>query len=267
MKTIYIRKRNILRAFGFSLVIIAVMLFSNYIINEAIETISENKGDRNLPIYSVETNEKVVAITFDAAWGNEDTEQLLSILDEYNVIATFFLCGKWVDTFPDDVKSIYNAGHDIANHSTTHPHMTQLSNEQCKEEVMTNHNNVKELINEDMNLFRVPYGDYDERIIDAIKECGYYTIQWDVDSLDWKEYGVEHEIKTVVEHKALQNGSIILFHNDTKYTPDALPAIFEGLIDKGYSFVPLSELIIQEDYYLDVTGRQFPTDEKDKTDI
>ncbi|WP_164493555.1 polysaccharide deacetylase family protein [Tyzzerella sp. An114] len=214
------------------------------------------ENERKLPIYCVDTPEKKVAISFDAAWGADDTDELLRILDENDVKTTFFMCGYWVEDYPEEVKKIAEAGHDLGNHSSTHPHMSQMSKEQIKNELMTAHEKVKELTGQDMFLFRPPFGEYDNKVIEAAEECGYYTIQWDVDSLDWKEYGVEHEISQVLNHKHLGNGSIILFHNDAKYTPEALDSIIKGLKENGYEIVPLSDLIIKNDYHIDHEGRQ-----------
>lgn len=94
------------------------------------------------------------------------------------------------------------------------------------------------------------------------KENGYYTIQWDVDSLDWKDYGVDNIINTVVNHKNLGNGSIILCHNGAKYTAEALEAVITGLQEKGYEIVPVSELIYKDNYHMDVTGRQIKDGKK-----
>ena len=221
-----------------------------------VATVSNTVNGRELPIYSVETEEKKVALSFDAAWGNEDTQQILDILEKQDVHVTFFMTGQWVEKFPDDVKRIYEAGHDLGNHSATHPNMSQLSSEQCQEELQKVHTKVKELTGVDMNLFRPPYGDYNDTVIQSATACGYYTIQWDVDSLDWKDYGVDSIIDTVVNHKNLQNGSIILCHNGAKYTAAALESLIIGLKEKGYEIVPVSELIYREDYHLDVTGRQ-----------
>ena len=209
-----------------------------------------------MPIYSVNTEEKKVAISFDAAWGNEDTQQILRILKKYDIKVTFFMTGGWVSDFPDDVKKIQEAGHDLGNHGENHLNMSQLSVEEMKEELLTVHDRVKECTDVEMELFRPPYGDYSDEVINTVEECGYYTIQWDVDSLDWKDYGVDSIVKTVLEHKALKNGSIILMHNGAKYTAQALPKVIEGLQNMGYEIVPISELIYREGYTLDVTGRQ-----------
>ncbi len=166
------------------------------------------------------------------------------------------MCGYWVDDYPEEVKKIAEAGHDLGNHSSTHPHMSQLTKEQIKEELMTAHEKVKNLTGKEMILFRPPFGEYDNKVIEGATECGYYTVQWDVDSLDWKEFGVEHEVNQVLNHKHLGNGSIILFHNDAKYTPKALDTIIKGLKEKGYEIVPISELIIKDNYYMDHEGRQ-----------
>ncbi len=158
--------------------------------------------------------------------------------------------------FPDDVKRICEAGHDLGNHSENHKNMSQLTDSDCQSELIKVHDKVKELTGVEMDLFRPPYGDYDNEVIKNAKTCGYHTIQWDVDSLDWKDYGVDSIIKTVTEHKNLQNGSIVLMHNGAKYTAEALPKIIEGLRAKGYELVPISELIYRDNYHLDVTGRQ-----------
>ena len=211
---------------------------------------------KELPIYSVETDEKKVALSFDAAWGNEDTQQILDILKEHNIHVTFFMTGGWVGNFPEDVKKIKEAGHDLGNHSENHKNMSQLPDSECQQELLKVHEKVKEITGVEMDLFRPPYGDYDNEVIKNATSCGYYTIQWDVDSLDWKDYGVDNIIKTVTEHKNLKNGSIILMHNGAKYTAEALPKVIEGLKAKGYEIVPISELIYKENYHLDVTGRQ-----------
>lgn len=217
---------------------------------------SSSVGGRELPIYCVETEEKKVALSFDAAWGNEDTGEILNILKQHNVHVTFFMTGGWVESYPDDVKAILAAGHDLGNHSENHKNMSQISNEEKKEELKKVHDKVKELTGYEMCLFRPPYGDYDNAVVTVAKECGYYTIQWDVDSLDWKDYGVESIIRTVTGHKHLGNGSIILCHNGAKYTAQALDAMLTELKTQGYQVVPVSELIYREDYHMNHEGRQ-----------
>lgn len=219
-------------------------------------TVSNSVDGRELPIYCVETEEKKIAISFDAAWGNEDTAKILEILKKNDVHATFFMTGGWVESYPDDVKAILADGHDLGNHSENHKNMSQLSNEEKKEELMSVHQKVQELTGYEMFLFRPPYGDYDNAVVNVAKDCGYFTIQWDVDSLDWKDYGVDSIIKTVTQHKHLGNGSIILCHNGAKYTAQALDTLIATLKNEGYTFVPISELIYKDNYHMNHEGRQ-----------
>ena len=235
--------------------LITVLLFGLLTVPEMIAT-SANGSDRKLPIYCVDTTENKVAISFDAAWGNEDTRKLLDILKKHNVHATFFMTGGWIESYPEDVKAIAAEGHDLGNHSMNHKEVSTLSYEECVEEIKKPHDMVKELTGKDMILFRPPYGDYNDTLIEAANACGYYPIQWDVDSLDWKNYGVDSIIRTVCEHKHLGKGSIVLMHNGGEYTADALEQVITGLQDKGFEIVPISELIIKENYYMDHEGRQ-----------
>ena len=166
------------------------------------------------------------------------------------------MTGGWVESYPDDVKAILAAGHDLGNHSENHKDMTQLSDAEIESELMSVHDKVKELTNYEMFLFRPPYGAYDNHVVTNAKALGYYTIQWDVDSLDWKDYGVDSIIHTVCEHKHLGNGSIILCHNGAKFTAQALDTMLTSLEQQGYTIVPVSELIYRDNYYLDTEGRQ-----------
>lgn len=144
-------------------------------------TVSNIGRKRDLPIYSVATDENKVALSFDAAWGNDDTQNILDILAKHNVKVTFFMTGEWIGKYPDDVKRIAAAGHDLGNHSENHKQMSRLSEQQCKDEIMKAHKRVKELTGIEMDLFRPPYGDYNNMVVGTARDCGYYTIQWDVD--------------------------------------------------------------------------------------
>lgn len=219
-------------------------------------SVSNSVNGKELPIYCVETAEPKVALTFDAAWGNEDTAKILEILKKHDVHVTFFMTGGWVESYPDDVRAILAAGHDLGNHSENHKNMSQLSDDVKKDELMKVHEKVRDLTGYEMFLFRPPYGDYDNAVVNVAKDCGYFAIQWDVDSLDWKDYGVDSIIKTVTEHKHLGNGSIILCHNGAKFTAQALDTLITKLKDKGYAIVPVSELIYRDKYHLNHEGRQ-----------
>lgn len=213
-------------------------------------------GKRALPIYSVDTNSKCVSLSFDAAWGADDTIQILDILDRYNVKVTFFMTGGWVENFPDMVKEIHRRGHDLGNHSENHKHMSKLSASEQREEINKVSQRVKELTGYDMFLFRPPYGDFNTQLINTIYSLNYYPIQWSVDSLDWKDYGVNNIIKRVTTHKALSSGAIILMHNGAKYTAAALESVITTLQSQGYTLIPISELIIRDNFHMDNNGTQ-----------
>lgn len=248
------RKNTILYLIMF--VSIAMLIFIGR--NEAM-TVSNS--ERDLPIYCVDKAEddKVVAMSFDAAWGNEDTEELIKIFDKYNIKTTFFVVGGWVDKYPESVKQLADAGHEIMNHSNTHPHMTQLTKEEMLKEVEECDKKIENITKVKPTLFRAPYGDYNNDVVGTMRESGHYTIQWDVDSLDWKNLSPA-EIKERVLSK-VKPGSIILFHNAALHTPEALPGIIEKLQSDGYKIVPVSELIMKDNYKIDSTGMQISTKE------
>ena len=216
-------------------------------------------SDRLLPIYCVETDKKQIAISFDAAWGNDDTQQLIDILEEYDVPATFFVVGAWVDKYPESVKALSDAGHQIQNHSNTHPHMPQLSKEQMKDEIESCNKKIEKITGVCPTLLRPPYGDYDNALIETMNELKMSTIQWDVDSLDWKDNATSESICNRVTSK-VKNGSIVLFHNDAEHTPEALPNILKSLKDEGYEFVFISDLILKDNYEIKHDGTQCKKD-------
>jgi polysaccharide deacetylase family sporulation protein PdaB len=242
----------------FVLCVAVVVVGGIHFLPQAVVSTSSTVGERELPIYCVQTEEKKVALSFDAAWGDEDTAKILEILKNHNVHVTFFMTGGWVDEYPEDVKAIYEAGHDLGNHSQNHKNMSQLSEAEIAQELDSVTQKVKELTGYEMFLFRPPYGDYDNEVITVAKECGYYAIQWDVDSLDWKDYGVDSIINTVCNHEHLGNGSIILCHNGAKFTAEALDTLLTNLEEQGYEIVPVSELIYRDNYHMDNEGRQIP---------
>ena len=210
-----------------------------------------------LPIYCVNTDKQVVALTFDSAWGTEDLDEILSILKKHNAPATFFVTGEWAEKYPDAIIKIDSAGHEIANHGNAHKHMPQISKEEMASEIQKCHETVYKLIQKDMTLFRAPYSDWNDDVVSVAHSLGYMSINQSVDSLDWKDYGVDSIVRTVCEHKNLENGSIILLHNGATYTKDALDAMLTGLEEQGYSFIKVSKLIYTDQYYFDHTGKQF----------
>ena len=211
---------------------------------------------RQLPIYCVQRDQKLVSISFDAAWGNEDTQQLIDILEKYKGKATFFVVGEWVDKYPESVKALADAGHEVMNHSNTHAHYPQLSADQVVADLNACNDKIEAVTGVRPTLVRLPYGDYDDNSINAVRSIGMEPIQWDVDSLDWKDLSAADITQRVVSK--VQPGSIVLFHNAALHTPEALPGILETLIQDGYTFVPISQIILEGDYTIDHTGRQCP---------
>lgn len=209
---------------------------------------------RKLPIYCTDRQDNRVCLTFDAAWGDEDTPLLIDILARYNIKATFFVVGEWVDRCSESVKALHEAGHEVMNHSDTHPHMPQLTPEQMKEELNACNDKIEAITGVRPTLHRAPYGDYSDESLQATEDLGMYTIQWDVDSLDWKDLSADQITQRVVSR--VQSGSIVLFHNAAKHTPEALPHIIEALLAKEYTFCPVSEMIYTENYTVNHEGRQ-----------
>lgn len=248
-----------LKPFILFFLVAVLMIGGSAYLGEKTLPVTNDKTDE-LPIYCVGTDEQVISLTFDAAWNVDDFDVILEILDKYDIKATFFVTGEWVSKYPEAVRKLYDGGHDIGNHGDHHKHMSTLSIEENRKEMQGCHDKVKTLVGYEMKLFRAPYGDYDEELIKQAKEFGYQTIQWDVDSLDWKDYGKDSIVKTVTEHNHLGNGSIILLHNGTIYTKDALEPMIQKLLEQGYSFKPVSKLILTKDYRIDYEGRQYAID-------
>ena len=211
---------------------------------------------RELPIYSVQRDDKVLSISFDASWGADKTLSILDILDEHNVKTTFFLVGGWVDKYPDMVKEIAARGHEIGNHSDTHPHMSQLSESDIKDELRIMSDKVEKLTGVRPTLFRPPYGDYNNRVIEVARAEGYECVQWSIDSLDWKDRGTEDIIKQCTYR--VDNGDIVLFHNDSNDIVNALPTVIKHYQGLGYTIIPVSELLLEGEYTIDVQGKQHP---------
>ena len=249
MKTIPLRFRRILS--GAALIACAALVL--WAVHQP-QIVGASVSSRQLPIYRVQCEEKRVALSFDAAWGNEDTQTLIDILSAHDVRATFFLVGQWVEKHPESVQALAAAGEEVMNHSETHPHLNALSTDEVQKEVSACADRVEALTGTRPSLFRCPYGEYDDHVIEAIRALGVTPIQWDVDSLDWK--GISSEEITSRVLSRVQPGSIVLFHNAAEHTPEALPGIIESLHADGYTIVPISELLLSGDYTIDSTGAQ-----------
>ncbi len=214
---------------------------------------------RSLPIYSVGREDKKIAITFDCAWGTEHTDAILSALAAADAPATFFMVQFWTEKYPEYVRKIDEAGLEIGTHSATHSYMSQQTREEIEAELASSAQAITAVTGKPVDLFRPPYGDYDDLLVDTAKELGYYTIQWDVDSLDWKDLSATDIALRIVNN--VRDGSIILCHNNGLHTAEALPMVLSTLQNRGYTFVTVGELIYRENYTIDATGRQMQNEE------
>ncbi len=234
--------------------ILAFTIFSTITISHIGITVSNTA--RKLPIYSVDTKEKKIAITFDAAWSAEDTDELIEILKNHNAKATVFAVGDWVEKNPEAVKKFHKYGHEMANHSDTHAAFSKITRQEIKQEILNCNKRIEAITGVAPKILRAPSGDYDNKSIEVTESLSMKMIQWDCDSLDWKLLSVEEMYARVTSK--VQNGSIVLFHNGVKNTPEALDKILSKLEKDGYEFVTVSELIYWDDYEIDHTGRQKP---------
>ncbi len=250
MKIITITKKGLICIFSCVLIGVIALTMATSTATQAIETATT---PRLIPIYYVDETEKVCSISFDAAWGNEQTDTLLSILDANKVKTTFFLVGEWVDKYPESVEKIHKRGHDVGNHSDTHAHLTQISVDEQKKELTECNKKIEAITKKPVTLFRPPYGEYDNSVVNVTNECEMYCVQWNIDSLDWKDPSPQEMVDRIKQK--LCPGSIILLHNGAKNTPEALPLIIEMIKSEGYDIVPISELIPQGQYHTDVDGK------------
>ena len=270
MKILVLTKRTlIIAAVVLLLLITAIILLLSFAPNAAAANSFRNVEEyelevlagkkRELPIYCVNRDDNKISISFDAAWGGDKTLGILDLLDEYNIKTTFFLVDIWTQKYPELVKEIVARGHEIGNHSTSHPQMSKLNETQIAKELNTQADNVLAIAGVRPVLFRPPYGDYNNRVITTARAQGFVPIQWSVDSLDWKNRGAQEIINRATKVKS---GDIVLFHNDSQYILDALPAVLKYYAESGYSVVPISEILLTGETTIDIQGRQQPVSTK-----
>lgn len=213
--------------------------------------------DNKLPIYGVDTNKKEIALTFDINWAEKDyLEDILKTLDKYSIKATFFIMGKWVTYTEKNTKNfiaIKNAGHEIGNHSYIHPMFSKISNKQIEEELNKTEKIFNNVAGVNSKIFRFPSGDFNESSLNKVESLGYKCIQWNLDSIDYKEVGADIEYNRII--KKVKPGDILLFHNNAKYTPNNIEKIILKLSNEGYQFKLVSELIYKNGY-IDNNGIQ-----------
>ncbi len=219
------------------------------------------ESTRKIPVYRVaraEDTDKVIALTFDAAWGADKTQGIIDILNEYDADATFFLVGFWIDKYEEEVKAIAEAGLEIGNHSKNHLNMPRLNEDSIREEISSVNGRIEELTGVRPTFFRAPYGDYSNRLLTVVDELDMVEIQWSIDSLDWKGLSAKEIVERVVP-KA-KSGDIVLFHNNSDHVLDALPLVIMGLKNKGFRFVGLSDMVATENFTVDSAGEQHSLD-------
>lgn len=213
-----------------------------------------SSGERALPIYNVKTEENKVALTMNCAWSADDIDRILETLEKNEVKITFFIVGEWAEKYPEAVKKIYEAGHEIGTHSNTHPHVEQLSAEKNLEEIKLGVEKLQKITGEQTRLYRTPYGEYNDTVINTARENGYYTIQWNIDTLDYKGLTGDEMWGRIKEK--LQKGSIILTHNGTEHTADSLDMLLKNIKTNGYQVTTVSDLIYKDNYIIDNNGTQ-----------
>jgi polysaccharide deacetylase family sporulation protein PdaB len=236
-----------------ALIVVIITAVSILLAGGAVGAAMARSG-KKLPIYNVATEEKLIAITFDAAWGADKTEGILDILRTNDVKATFFLVGFWIDKYEAEVKLIDSRGMLIGNHSNNHLKMSVLKRENIIKELNYVNTRVHDLTGKEVKFFRAPFGDYNDTLIETVNELNMYTIQWDVDSLDWKGLSASDIAGRVLSRA--ENGSIVLFHNNSDNILEALPLIIPELKARGFTFVTLDDLVYQDKYYIDNKGTQ-----------
>jgi polysaccharide deacetylase family sporulation protein PdaB len=205
-------------------------------------------NQRSVPIYNVDRNDKKISITLDGTWGADYTDEILNILKNNDIETTFFFAGYWLEKYPNLVKKIAREGHEIGNHTFTHPHCNSLSKEKFRKELKKTSALIEKLIGKRPIYFRPPYGEYNNQVINIANEVGYQAVQWSLDSHDWMEPGVEYIIDRIMDN--VSSGNIILMHNNAPDTPEALKKLIPKLRKKGYEIVPLSELIYKDNYII-----------------
>ena len=243
-----------IRSYLISLGTVVILFVMAFTITKNDTSIQTSASTKELPIYSVDTSEKEVAFTINCAWDANDIDSILETLKKHDIHITFFMVGDFVTKYPEAVKKISEAGHEIGNHSDTHPHVNNLNLEKNIEQIQKCSEKIEKITGKKTNLYRGPYGEYNDTVIRAAKSQNSETIQWNLDTLDYSGLTGEQMWKRL-ENK-LAPGSIILSHNGTKHTADSLDMLITNIKKKGYNIVTVSELIYKDNYYIDVNGIQ-----------
>ncbi len=250
MKVVIIRRTTLV------LVLCLLVVVSAFGINYGglnLGSVYFNTKIKKLPIYSVQTDENKIAISFDAAWGADKTREIMALCNDYDVKATFFLVGFWVEEYPDMVREIYNNGFEIGLHSNTHPDFTKLTRAEMELELETNIKLIEDITGVRPKLFRPPYGYYNDTLIELCKQMDLSCIQWSVDSLDWKGLSGSQIAGRVTKAKP---GDIVLCHNNADNILVGLKMVLEYFKTNSLKLVPVGELIYYDNYTINNFGTQ-----------
>lgn len=192
------------------------------------------------PVYKVDTDQKVMALAVNVAWGEEHLPAILETLRAHNVKATFFLDGEWAEKRPESVKLLADEGHDIGNHGAKHVHVARMPEAEIRDFILRNEDLLERLGAKPSKLFAPPYGECNQTVTSAAASLGYTTIMWTVDTIDWNTSDPQKVIDRVV--RKMTPGAIVLMH-PTEVTNKALPVIVETARKNGYQFATVSELL------------------------
>lgn len=237
-------KNKILYIIIFIFILLSCFITNNLLYNQLAIMSTNNYG---MVLKHGSKDQKVVALTFDDGPHPKYTEQILDILNEYDAKATFFVLGKFAESYPEIIKRQWEEGHEIGNHTYSHINAKKVSKDILKEEYNKTQDIVYSITNNYPKLFRPPYGSFDEKVIDIIERDKSVIVLWSAyqDSKDWSNPEVDKIVETTFSN--IENGNIILFHDyvyyDTSNTVEALKRIIPELKSKGYEFVTISEIM------------------------
>lgn len=248
-----------LRGFGVLTLCILLAAAGFWKFPPEVMSASSRVGGRELPICSVERTDQRISLSFECVEENENTQEILEILKQQQVEATFFVSDQWAEQFPKEVRKILTSGHEIGSYGNGMGSMEQLSRVSYRECMETVRKEVRDLTGVEIELFRPPLGRYDNAILNLARNDGYIPVCWSVDSMDWKDYGTESIVKAVCENPGLESGAIVRFQNDARYTAEALEAVISKLKEKGFQMVPVGALIYRDGFRMDETGKQMKT--------
>lgn len=192
------------------------------------------------PISHGNTNNPKIAFACNVFWGEEFLPDMLNTLDKENSKITFFIGGSWAKRYPDLLKDIASRGHELGNHTYSHPHPNNLTKQQNQEQITRTEVLVHENTNIKTTLYAPPYGEYNDNVLAAAADLGYTTIMWSIDTIDWQRPPVEVLKNRVL--KKIHNGAIILMH-PTDPTAKALPELIKELKAKGYTITTVSDIL------------------------